>query len=79
MARRGLTITKAIKAERRTRAEKMKADYDLLTLEEKIARLPPDGAKKQRARLLAQLEEKNKKQNSSEKKEDKASKSNPQK
>jgi hypothetical protein len=36
------------------------ADYDLLPLEDKIARLPPEpGAKKQRTRLLALLEKQN--------------------
>lgn len=36
------------------------ADYDLLSLEDKIARLPPEpAAKKQRTRLLALLEKQN--------------------
>lgn len=50
-------ITKQIRAERRARAEERQAEYDKLTLQQKIDRLPPEpAAKKQRARLLAQLQ-----------------------
>ena len=64
MSRRGLPITKQMKEERRKRAEKAKEEYDKLSLQEKLDRLPPDGAQKQRARLLKQIEEsKNKKIN----------------
>lgn len=61
MSSRGFTITKSIRAERRARAEAMQAEYNKLSLEEKIARLPKDGAKKQRARLLKQLAVRDKK------------------
>ena len=51
------TITKQMRAERRARAEERQAEYDKLTLQQKIERLPPEpAAKKQRARLLAQLQ-----------------------
>ncbi len=47
-------ITKQIRAERRARAEERQAEYDKLTLQQKIDRLPPEPhAAKQRARLLA--------------------------
>lgn len=49
------TITKRIKAERRAEAEKRNEAYNQLTLAEKLARLPADGCKKQRARLEAEL------------------------
>lgn len=61
MAVKRFKITQAIRAERRAKAEAMQAEYNKLSLEEKIARLPKDGAKKQRARLMKLLEEKNKK------------------
>jgi hypothetical protein len=51
------TITKQIRAERRLVASDRKQAYDLLTIDQKLARLPVNGAKKQRARLLAQLPE----------------------
>jgi hypothetical protein len=58
MSHRGYTITKQIKEQRRKFAEERQAEYDKLTLQQKIDRLPPEpGAKKQRARLLALLEE----------------------
>ena len=51
------TITKQMRLERRQRAEARQAEYDKLTLQEKIERLPPEpAAKKQRARLLAKLQ-----------------------
>jgi hypothetical protein len=59
MSHRGYTITKQIRLERRKEAETRQAEYDKLTLEEKIAKLPPEPfSAKQRARLMAQLEEK---------------------
>lgn len=60
MAVKRFKVTKAIRAERRAKAEAMQAEYNKLSLEEKIARLPKDGAKKQRARLMKQLEERSK-------------------
>lgn len=57
MSHRGLPVTKQIKEARRKRAEEMQKEYDALTLEQKLAKLPPaPGAAKQRARLLALLE-----------------------
>lgn len=46
-----MTITKQIRAERRVKAEKMAEAYSKLTLEQKIAKLPIDGAKRQWERL----------------------------
>ena len=56
MSSRGKPVTQSIKAERRAHAESLRADYEKLSLDEKIARLPKDGAKKQRARLMKQLD-----------------------
>jgi len=60
MSRRGFTITKQIRLERRKQAEARQAEYDKLTLQQKIDRLPAEpAAKKQRARLLKALEKQN--------------------
>ncbi len=53
MSRRGMPVTKRMREERRARAEKAKAEYDKLSIDEKLAKLPVDGAKRQRARLEA--------------------------
>jgi hypothetical protein len=53
MPTRGKTITQSIRAQRRKAAEQRKADYDKLTLEQKLAKLPAGAANKQRARLEA--------------------------
>ena len=46
--------TAAIRAERRKSAEARQAEYDKLTLEQKLAKLPPEPhAAKQRAKLNA--------------------------
>jgi hypothetical protein len=66
MSSRVRPITQVIRAERRARALKMQEEYDKLSLQEKIARLPKVGAKKQRAKLEALLE----KQSEKTKKED---------
>jgi len=56
---RGFPVTKQMRSERRKRAEEMQAEYDKLTLEQKLAKLPPEpGAKKQRARLLLLIQKK---------------------
>lgn len=56
MSSRGMPVTKQMKNERRQRAEKMQEEYSKLTLEQKLAKLPPPpGAAKQRARLEAML------------------------
>lgn len=50
------TITSRIREERRKRAEERQAEYDKLTLEQKIERLPPEPrAKRQRDRLMSEL------------------------
>jgi len=51
----GFTKTKAIKEERRKQAELNNAEYNKLTTQQKIDRLPIGGAKKQRAKLEAKL------------------------
>lgn len=52
------TITKAMRAERRARAEARNKEYNekYPTLQAKLAALPATGATKQRARLLAAIE-----------------------
>lgn len=56
MSSRGMPITKQIKRERRQRAEKMQEEYDKLSVEQKLAKLPPPpGAARQRARLESKL------------------------
>lgn len=59
MSSRGFPITKSMKAERRAKAEERQAEYDKLTLDQKLAKLPVDGAKRQRDRLTKQVEELN--------------------
>lgn len=50
------TKTKQIREVRRQQAEARQAEYDQLTVQEKLARLPPEPhAARQRARLVAQL------------------------
>lgn len=56
MSSRGLPITREIRAMRRRFADERQAEYDKLSLKEKLERLPPEpGAAKQRARLTALL------------------------
>jgi hypothetical protein len=56
MSSRGMPVTQKIRAERRVVAEASLADYNKLSLQQKLDGLPPEpGAAKQRARLLAQL------------------------
>jgi len=51
--------TKEIMAARRKSAEERQAAYDKLTLEQKLAKLPPEPhAARQRAKLLKQLDAK---------------------
>jgi hypothetical protein len=58
MASRGFPITQQMRLERRKRAEERQAEYDKLTLQEKLDRLPPEpAAKKQRAKLLKAIED----------------------
>lgn len=61
MASRGMPVTRQIKDERRKQAEARQAEYDKLTLQQKIERLPANGAAKQRAKLTALLDKQNKK------------------
>lgn len=51
------TKTKEIRAERRKKAQESDAERNELTIQQKLALLPPNGANKQRARYLAQLEQ----------------------
>ena len=44
------------KAQRRAKALARKAEFDKLSLEQKLASLPKDGAARQRARYLVQIE-----------------------
>lgn len=54
----GYPLTKQMRSERRKFAEERQAEYDKLTLQQKIDRLPAEpAAAKQRARLLRLLEE----------------------
>lgn len=55
---RGFPITKAMRAERRKRAEEIQAEYHKKypTLQAKLAALPPTGANKQRTRLQAAIQ-----------------------
>ena len=56
MAKRGFPITFEMRAERRKRAEDRQAEYDKLSLEQKLAKLPVNGAKKERAKLERLME-----------------------
>ena len=57
MSSRKKPVTKQIREERRKVAEQMQQEYDALTLEQKLSKLPPaPAAAKQRARLMLQLE-----------------------
>jgi len=69
----GFTKTKAIKEERRKQAELDNAEYNKLTTQQKLDRLPINGAKKQRAKLETKLaqEQKQAAQQTAEKKEQK--------
>lgn len=53
MSSRVKPVTKRMREERRARADKAHEEYNKLTLDQKLARLPADGAKRQRARLEA--------------------------
>lgn len=55
MSKRGFPITTQIREFRRKNAEARQAEYDKLTLQQKLDRLPANGAKRQRARLEAAL------------------------
>ena len=56
MSSRGFPITKSIRQFRRTEADKRQKEYDKLTLQQKLDRLPPSPkADKQRKRLMSQL------------------------
>ena len=55
MSHRKLPITQQRRAERRKQAEARQAEYDQLSTQQKLDRLPANGAKRQRARLEASL------------------------
>lgn len=54
MSHRGIKITAQRREERRKQAEERQKLYDALTLQQKLDKLPFDGAKRQRARFEAQ-------------------------
>jgi len=53
MSHRGFTLTASRRAERRKQAEERQKLYDALTLQQKLDKLPFNGAKRQRARFEA--------------------------
>lgn len=56
MSTRGMPVTRQMKESRRKQAAERQAAYDALTIEQKLAKLPPaPGAKRQRAKLEAAL------------------------
>lgn len=55
MSNRGFPITQAHRDLRRKQAEARQAEYDKLSIQEKLNRLPTTGSVKQRARLQAAL------------------------
>ncbi len=57
MSKRGFTVTKAMREEKRHLAEQDAAEYAKLSTEEKLSKLPKEGATRQRKRLLLKLEE----------------------
>jgi len=60
MSSRGMPVTQQMRQERRTRAEARQAEYDKLSLQEKLKRLPAEpAATKQRTRLISLLEKQN--------------------
>ncbi len=59
MSSRKMPVTQEIRAYRRQVAKEQKEAYDQLSLEEKLAQLPKDGAKRQRERLEKLIAEKN--------------------
>jgi len=60
MSSRGMPKTAAIREQLQREAAIRQAEYDQLTIEEKLIRLPPEPqAQRQRTKLLAQLEAKN--------------------
>lgn len=61
MSHRGMPITRAVRETRRKLALQRQAEYDKLTLDQKIERLPGvPHAQRQRTRLLAMKEAQNK-------------------
>lgn len=62
MSSRGFPVTKQMRAEKRAQAEQRQEEYNKLSLAEKLAKLPKDGATKQRKKLQALLNQQNNKQ-----------------
>lgn len=54
--RRGFPVTAAMRVERRKAAEARQAEYDKLTLQQKLDRVPANGGKKVRAKLERLME-----------------------
>lgn len=79
MASRGFPVTQTMRAERRKRAEERQAEYDKLSLQEKLDRLPPEPAcKRQRAKLLKAIEDAKKPQPKAEPKNVTPAQSSPE-
>lgn len=55
MSHRGLKVTKVRKEERRKQAEARQVEYDKLSLQDKLTRLPAGKCERQRARYTALL------------------------
>lgn len=55
MSTRGFPITQQRRQERRKQAEARQTEYDKLSLQQKLNRLPATGSNKQRARLEAAI------------------------
>lgn len=53
--RRGYPVTFVMRGERRAKAEARQAEYDKLSLEQKLAKVPANGGKKERAKLEAKI------------------------
>lgn len=56
MSSRGMPKTKSMRESLRKQANERKVAYDLLSIQEKLNKLPEGHSEKQRTRLLAQLE-----------------------
>jgi hypothetical protein len=55
MSTRGYCVTRSQRELRRKQADLRNEEYNKLSLQEKLERLPVDGAKRQRARLEAAM------------------------
>lgn len=80
MSTRGMPKTRAVRQRLRKEAEQRQAEYDGLSVEQKLAKLPPaPSAQRQRARLEAQLNKSNSDSGQEPKSESKVKKAKKQK